>query len=33
MATRWLTSLLVACLAAGAGDYYWQQRDASKLDI
>ena len=33
MATRWLTSLLVACLAAGAGYYYWQQRDASKLDI
>ena len=33
MATRWLTALLVACLAAGAAYYYWQQRDASKLDI
>jgi HlyD family secretion protein len=33
MATRWLTALLVACMAAGAGYYYWQQRDASKLDI
>jgi HlyD family secretion protein len=33
MATRWLTALLVACLAAGAGYYYWQQRNSPKLDI
>ena len=33
MAARWLTVLLVACLAAGAGYYYWQQRSAAKLDI
>jgi HlyD family secretion protein len=33
MGTRWLTVLLVAGLAAGAGYYVWQQRSASKLDI
>lgn len=33
MAARFLTFLLVACLAAGAGYYYWQQRSEGKLDI
>jgi HlyD family secretion protein len=33
MQTRWLTVLLVAGLAAGAGYYYWQQRSSAKLDI
>src|SRR5262249_61603206 len=33
MRPRWLTLLLVAGLAAGAGYYYWQQRTQSKLDI
>ena len=33
MGTRWLTLLLVAGLAAGAGYYYWQQRSEGKLDI
>ena len=33
MGTRWLTILLVAGLAAGAGYYFWQQRTAPKLDI
>ncbi len=33
MARRWLTALLVAGLAAGAGYYFWQQRSTSKLDV
>jgi HlyD family secretion protein len=33
MRPRWLTLLLVAGLAAGAGYYYWQQSTQSKLDI
>jgi HlyD family secretion protein len=33
MGTRWLTILLVAGLAAGAGYYFWQQRTTPKLDI
>jgi HlyD family secretion protein len=33
MATRWLTVLLVAGLAAGAGYYFWQQRSSAKLDV
>ncbi len=33
MATRWLTALLVACLAAGGGYYYWQQHSGAKLDV
>jgi HlyD family secretion protein len=30
---RWLTVLLVAGLAAGAGYYFWQQRSSAKLDV
>ena len=33
MGTRWLTILLVAGLAAGAGYYFWQHRGTPKLDI
>jgi HlyD family secretion protein len=33
MGTRWLTILLVAGLAGGAGYYYWQHRSAAKLDV
>ena len=33
MAARLLTFLVVACIAAGAGYYYWQQRSEGKLDI
>ncbi|HYJ57845.1 MAG TPA: efflux RND transporter periplasmic adaptor subunit [Methyloceanibacter sp.] len=33
MGTRWLTILLVAALAGGAGYYFWQQRTAPTLDI
>lgn len=33
MGTRWLTVLLVAGLAAGAGYYIWQQRLTPDLDI
>ena len=30
---RWLTIFLAACLAAGAGYYYWLQQAEAKLDI
>ena len=33
MGTRWLTALVVAGLAAGAGYYYWQQRSVPNLDV
>ena len=33
MAARFLTLLVVACIAAGAGYYYWQHRSEGKLDI
>ena len=33
MGTRWLTVLLVAGLAAGAGYYLWQHGSAPELDI
>ncbi|MGB0058490.1 MAG: efflux RND transporter periplasmic adaptor subunit [Methyloceanibacter sp.] len=33
MAARLLTFLVVACIAAGAGYFYWQHRSEGKLDI
>src|SRR4029077_6308658 len=33
MRMRWLTIFLAACLAAGAGYYYWLQQAEAKLDI
>jgi HlyD family secretion protein len=33
MGMRWLTAVLIAGLAGGAGYYLWQQRAAPKLDV